>query len=229
MLRKLKGVLTRRNVMLLMYWPVFGLCFKILEEIIPHNGIYVMHSAIDDMIPFCEWFAILYVAWYAYEAGVGIYTIFNEQKSFEKFMSFVIIGYSISLIIYMLFPNCQNMRPTEFESQNIGTFIMSRIYAADTNTNVCPSIHVVGSFATAFAFASTRLAKRRKWMNVINWMLCIAISASTVFVKQHSIVDVAFGLALSYFTYILVYVFLFGRTNQRKQLRTSKLNRKYIQ
>ena len=36
------------------------------------------------------------------------------------------------------------------------TRFTAKLYAADTNTNVCPSIHVIGSFAVYFAARDIR-------------------------------------------------------------------------
>lgn len=223
--KKIENVLTFRNIMYIMYWPFFVLWFTAMENYNPINGFKVIHCTLDDLIPFCEWFVFLYIAWYIYEIGICLYTLFNEQTSFEKFMSFVAIGYSICLIVYTIFPNCQNMRPTSFEDQNIATWILSKIYATDTHTNVCPSIHVVGSFASAFAFSSTELGKRKKWMNVLNWILCIGISMSTVFVKQHSFIDVMWGIVVSLGVYVIVYVVMFKGTVSNKQIQTSEVYR----
>ena len=65
-------------------------------------------------------------------------------------MQFIIITYSAAILIYMRFPNCQELRPLVFERDNILTRFMAGFYQFDTNTNVCPSVHVIGSAAVMF-------------------------------------------------------------------------------
>ena len=48
----------------------------------------------------------------------------------------------------------------------------------------------------ALAFAKSRLAQGRPWLKVLAFGWAGLICASTVFTKQHSIIDVACGLAL---------------------------------
>jgi membrane-associated phospholipid phosphatase len=84
--------------------------------------------------------------------------------------------------------------------------LVAAIYAADTPTNVLPSMHVVGCLGVmAAVFDGEDFAHRGRWFFVL-WG--VAICASTVFVKQHSILDVIAGIAFSVILYLLIYVVL---------------------
>ena len=78
------------------------------------------------------------------------------------------------------------------------------VYAADTNTNVCPSIHVIGSFAVYFAARDIRRFRAKGWRLGFLTM-AVLISLSTVFLKQHSVLDVLAGLAVCAAAYPLIY------------------------
>lgn len=43
------------HVKLLLFWPFFGLMFMFLERFQPERHYYVVHCALDDLIPFWEW------------------------------------------------------------------------------------------------------------------------------------------------------------------------------
>lgn len=76
--------------------------------------------------------------------------LFFDLKHLENYyqtIATLIIGMTASLLIYTLFPNAQNMRPTQFTHDNIFTQVISMLYATDTDTNVLPSIHVFNSLA----------------------------------------------------------------------------------
>ena len=47
---------------LLGYWIFYLLYFELLEHLITPR--YILHSAVDDMIPFNEYFVIPYVMWF---------------------------------------------------------------------------------------------------------------------------------------------------------------------
>ncbi len=77
-------------------------------------------------------------------------------------------------------------------------------YINDTNTNVLPSMHVIGASAVLSAvFDSEKLGK--PWIRIAAAAAVVLIDASTVFIKQHSILDVWAGLAVSLICYLVVY------------------------
>ena len=77
------------------------------------------------------------------------------------------------------------------------------IYAADTNTNVFPSMHVVGTLAAVIGIFDSRSASLgAKWGVAA---LGVLINASTVLVKQHSVLDILAGIALYALVYLAVY------------------------
>ena len=178
-----------RHLWYLVFWPVYGIVFLILERFNPVEYYYPMHCALDDLIPFCEWFLIPYLLWFVFLAGAHVYTLFYDRECFKKLMKFLIITYGIATVVYILFPNCQNLRPEEFARDNIGTRFMAWFYTFDTNTNVCPSLHVVGSVAVMLTvFYAKGLGK--PWMNWTAVVMTVLISLSTVFLKQHSALDI---------------------------------------
>ncbi len=79
------------------------------------------------------------------------------------------------------------------------------IYSADTNTNVCPSMHVIGSFAAMFGVFDCKKLRKTVAAPIVAVLLTLLVSASTVLVKQHSIVDVFWGIVASAVLYGIVY------------------------
>ena len=98
----------------------------------------------------------------------------------------------------------QELRPVSFERDNIFTRFMGWFYNFDTNTNVCPSLHVVGAMAVLFAgWRGEHLKKPviRALLIVVTVFICL----STVFLKQHSVIDVAAALALCVAAYPIAF------------------------
>lgn len=164
-----------------------------------------MHCALDDLIPFNEWFLIPYMFWFVYLIGAVAYTFFFDVPGFRRMMRFVMITYSVTLIIYFLFPTCQMLRPEVFPRDNALTRFIAGFYVFDTNTNVCPSLHVIGSMAAFFAFWYAPIFSKRGW-RIASAVAAFFISISTVFMKQHSILDVAAAIPLCAIGYYFAYV-----------------------
>ncbi len=183
------------HLKLLLFWPVFGLLFALVER----GGLPVtyhpVHVPLDDVIPFCEYFLIPYLFWFVFLGGMIAYTLFFDVPAFRRMMRFVILTYSVTMLIYLTYPTCQELRPTVFARENGLTRFVRWFYGFDTNTNVCPSIHVIGSIAVVAGAWRSRRFSTPGWKIAFS-LVAALISISTVFLKQHSIVDVAAALPL---------------------------------
>ena len=194
----------RRNLMLAAFWPLFGLCFYALEWLVPGRVYHVMHHPIDDAIPFCELFLVPYLFWFVFMVFAYVYTFFADPRAFRRLMMVTILTYGGGLVMFVLYPTCQNLRPAFFQRDNILTQLMAWFYTCDTSTNVCPSLHVCGSLAAAWGLMDTErfsTPARRKCILAMALTICV----STVFVKQHSIIDTVCGFLFSGYAWLLVY------------------------
>lgn len=164
-----------------------------------------MYCPIDDLIPFCEAFVIPYLFWFVYLIGIHIYTLLYDVPAFKKFMQYNILAWSAALVIFFLFPNCQTLRVASFERSNALTDLVAFMYWFDSNTNVCPSLHVIGTMGVHFTAKGTRLYQDGCW-NIFFRFVTPLVCFSTVFLKQHSILDVIAGYAVSGLVYQIIYV-----------------------
>lgn len=192
------------HVKLLLFWPIFGILFLFAERFHPTDTYIVMHCAWDDLIPFQEWFLIPYLFWFLFLIGMHLYTLLYDVETFRKMMYFIIFTYTTALIIYFLFPTCQELRPEIFPRDNALTRFLTGFYQFDTNTNVCPSLHVVGSLAVFFAAWHTPKFRTKGWriaFSIVTILICI----STVFLKQHSLLDIVAAIPICVIGYTLCY------------------------
>ena len=183
------------HLKLLLFWPIYGIAFYTLELGLPGRVYFPVECLLDAYIPFNELFLIPYMFWFLYLAGMVVYGCLFDLSAFRRYMYFIMLTYTVTIVIYMLFPTCQNLRPAYFERDNAFTRFIAGFYAYDTNTNVCPSIHVLGSVAVSYGAWNSRHFSTSAW----RWAFGITtalISISTVFMKQHSIIDVFAALLL---------------------------------
>lgn len=202
-----------RHLLLLIYWPVYGLTFWLLERGLTLTY-HPVEVAFDAKIPFCEFFVFPYYFWFVFLFGIHVYTGLYDIPAFKKLMYFIMITYTVTTVIYLVYPTCQNLRPTEFARDNFCVDIVKALYNFDTNTNVCPSLHVIGSFAVLFTTWNCKKLRSFKFQAVLV-PLTVLISISTVFLKQHSIVDIYAALALCAVAYPFAYL-LPGRVKKIK-------------
>lgn len=204
----MKELLKKYNhAIAILYLPLYLICFFGLERRNTTNY-YVVESPLDHMIPFCEWFVIPYFLWFAYIAVTVVYFFFTNKRDFVRLCIFLFAGMTICLGIYYIWPNGQNLRPdlTTLGRENIFTKALAGLYTTDTSTNVCPSIHVLNSVACCIAIFKSKALQNKKLLRGGVLVLTISICLSTVFLKQHSVVDVFWGLVLSAAMYLLAYL-----------------------
>ena len=214
----LRSTQVRWNVLLAGFWLLFGASFYALEWLVPVREFHVMYHPLDDLIPFCELFVIPYLFWFVFMVGAYFYTFFADPQAFRRMMLFTILTYGGGLLMFIFYPTCQNLRPVVFERDNLLTQVMAWFYTCDTSTNVCPSLHVCGSLAAAFGFMDTRRFSTRAWKTAI-WIIALTICFSTVFVKQHSIIDTVFGFVFCGYAWLVVY----GRTGRVRRVRWAEV------
>ena len=182
------------HVKLLAGWIGYFALYFITENLIPAESCHSIHCGLDDRIPFCEIYVIFYVGWYFLVAGSLAYTLFFNVKGFRKLQIYIMITQGLAMLCYILYPSIQNLRPAIFPRQNVFTWILGVIYAFDTPTGVCPSLHVAYSMGIlSVALKDKELG--RGWKAAIAifvLMVCLAVC----FVKQHSALDVLFALPL---------------------------------
>lgn len=193
-----------KHLKLLLFWPIYGLLFQYVERFYPAQEYFAVFHPLDDKIPFCELFLIPYLFWFLYLIGMHLYTLLYDIEAFRKMMNYIMITYLVTILIYFLFPTCQELRPSDFERDNLFTRIMAEFYQFDTNTNVCPSIHVIGSMAVMFTSFHCKRFRTFGW-KLFFVVTAFLISISTVFLKQHSVIDIMAALPLCVIAYYICF------------------------
>ena len=183
-----KPTVDRRNLQLLLGWVVYFLLYILTEKLIPEDSCHVIDCALDHRIPFCEWFVFFYVGWYGLIALSLGYFLLYSGKSFRNLQIYIMITQALAILIYLLYPSRQMLRPEVFPRENIWTAIMGAIYRIDTNTCVFPSMHVAISIAIASVWSREKGIS--PWVKAGIVWFCAMVCLSVCFVKQHSVWDV---------------------------------------
>lgn len=191
------------HLKLLLGWIGYFVLYFATENLIPVEKCTPVHIWLDDVIPFCEWFLIPYVFWYGLIViSLGYFLLYNVD-SFKRLQIFIIITQITAVAIYILFPNRQDLRPVEFPRDNLLTQGVALLYSLDTNTGVCPSLHVAYSIGIASVWLKQKEASG-------GWKVFVVISVvliclSTMFIKQHSAADFFAALPVCFLAEVIVY------------------------
>lgn len=193
-----------RHALVLLYGLIYMPWFMWLESRsnLPYH---VIHVKLDDMIPFVEYFIVPYLLWFVYVAAVFVYLFFKNRREFYQYCIFLFTGMTLFLIASTLYPNGHLLRPNTFARNNIFTFAVQILYQADTATNIFPSLHVYNSIAAHRAVANSETLAGNRLIRGGSFVLMVSIILATMFLKQHSVLDVISGILLGLVMEQLVY------------------------
>lgn len=189
-----------------LYMVFYMVSFYCLENRANYR-FHVIHSSFDKMVPFCEYFIIPYFLWFLY-IGVTVIWFMFRNKDTKEYLQLIFnlgIGMTVFIIVSWVYPNGHLLRPVVFPRENIFTDMVRLLYSMDTPTNILPSIHVYNSIAAFIAIAKCKALKSKPLVVGGAFILTVSIIAATMFLKQHTVVDVVLALALNVVVYLLVY------------------------
>ena len=196
----------RHGLVIIIYSIVYILMFGWLEHR-PIHSYHIVHTVFDDWIPFCEFFIVPYMLWFPYMIlAVAYFIFFNKNKHEYHQLAFnLMMGMTVFLIVSYVYPNAQHLRPTEFPRDNIFTSAVKWLYSTDTPTNILPSIHVFNSLAIHMSLTNCEVLLDKKLVKAASLTLTSLIIMSTMFLKQHSVIDVCMGATLALFGFVVFY------------------------
>lgn len=190
------------HLFLLLYYFVLMWLYSTWEQMIIPK--YWMHSRLDDIIPFLKIFVIPYIGWYIYIIAALVYFGLKSREDFVKLCLFIFIGMTTCYVIYYFFPNGQQLRPS-ISGDDLLTRMILGIWSVDNPYNVAPSMHVLDCIAVHAVIARSKILTNKRWVVWGSFISAVLISLSTVFIKQHSIIDVFAALLLGTMIYAFLY------------------------
>jgi len=142
--------------------------------------------------------------WYLYIFASLLYFALNAKADFYRLQACLFIGMGLCLAFYAVFPNAISFRP-EITQTDLLSRAMAAMFRIDTSTMVLPSMHVFAAAAIHISLIKSQKTGHRRLLLALSLILAILICASTVFIKQHSVIDVLCGLLLALALYFPVY------------------------
>ena len=208
MKRFLSWFLTHKYCLILLYFIPYSLAYFLLGHF--RTPIYDVHCKIDDLIPFNKYFVIPYCLWYLYVGGTLLFLMLRSKKEFLQLTAFLFGGTTICILIFLFFPSSVSFRP-EVTGNDIFSRVIAFLFTMDNPTNVCPSIHVYASLVAHIAIVKSQVLfpkaapAAKKTLHGLSLIFALLVCLSTVFLKQHSVIDTAAAALLCGFMYIAVY------------------------
>lgn len=199
----------KNNKSLLQVFIYFILVLIFLIENNINLGGHKIYSKLDDRIPFTPVFVVPYFSWFLFIAGTGITFLLKSRVDLRKTFFSINICMAVGLLAYFIYPSYITIRPKTYGS-DIFSQAVKLLQNGDSPSSVCPSLHVAVSISLCTGVIDSFYFKNKIPVKIGSIILTFFICISTLFIKQHSIIDVAFGLMLGFMSYIFVYKVYFN-------------------
>ena len=167
---------------------------------------YNVYCKLDDMIPFCKYFVLAYISWFIFYAGSMVFFLLKDKETFVNTCKHMILGLIMCWFTFIFWQNQITFRPENLAVTDIWTWMISVIYKSGKTVCACPSLHCYISGVLCCSWLKYKNFKMPKIAKTAFVILTILIWISTVFIKQHSIIDAVGALIVMILSYIVVYL-----------------------
>lgn len=167
-----------------------SLAYPILNQ---NNGhVYSLGTILDQVIPFNHFFIVPYMAWYFFILTMLACFMLKDYSVYIKTSVSITLGLLICFFIFSVF---QTTVPRPIVAgQDIFSQLTRLLYRVDNPYNAFPSIHVMTSYI--IYLGSERIRDYSLTKHLFVKVMVVMIILSTLFLKQHTLLDVAGGVIL---------------------------------
>jgi membrane-associated phospholipid phosphatase len=187
-----------RPLLWILLIPLLNICYMVLN----HEGarVYNLMTDIDAQIPFVPAFIIPYLSWYPFIIMMLIVILANSRGTYYRTLIALCLGLIASYIIYYFYQTTVPRPP--ITGQGILYSLVRFTYNTDNPFNCFPSIHVLTTYLV------WKGALECKGLNIImrffTSFMFVAIVLSTLFVKQHYLLDIAAAILIAEVLYFII-------------------------
>ena len=163
---------------------------------------HLVECSLDRAIPYIPAFIVPYYLWFALVPATLLTYLLLDRKSFLRLCIIMLGGIVICDIIFLIYPSEVRLWPEDV-GDSIFAPLVALIYAVDRPVNVFPSIHVSTTVAIFLVNMRSKLFRGKHVLKLLSLLVTVAIWLSTMFVKQHSVIDGVAGAALSIVLFLM--------------------------
>ncbi len=190
---------TKKKNIMLRFLPVHGwiaVFVMVAVNMIVYNGSRVitksmdhhdLTSVLDYNIPFIKEFVVVYIPIAYFQWVYGFYLAARENKMIcARIFAAEICAKILCLVCFLLIPTTMmraDVHGADFLSRAVYT-----VYRFDAADNLFPSIHCLESYVLLRTVLW--LEKAPKWYKYFTVPASVLVMMSTVFMKQHVVVDI---------------------------------------
>jgi len=163
--------------------------------VVPGRALHVPEVALDRAMTLSPAWSFVYLSLFL-AALLPVFVIHQQELVRRTILAFIAI-WLIAYVCFLAYPTV-GPRPAEVPGDGFSVWTLRAIYSSDHRYNCLPSLHVAQCFLAAFACSRVN---RRVGVVAMAWAFLVGLS--TVYTKQHYVMDVVTGILLAMVGYIV--------------------------
>lgn len=157
-------------------------------------------------MPLVPGWALIYGGLYAFLILLPIFVV-RQDEQIRRTVSAYLLIWITAYVFFIVYPTAAP-RPSSVIGDGFAVWSLRNLYGADPPYNCFPSLHVAHSFVSALA-----CHRVHRGLGVAAIACAVLVAVSTLFTKQHYILDVIAGTLLAFIAYVI-----FLRDYRREQV-----------
>lgn len=177
-----------------------------IPELLPPETRYVPELPLDRALPLVPFWAFVYGALYLCLILLPIFVVRQDELIRRTVFAYLLIWLTAYLFFFFLYPTAAP-RPARVIGEGFAVWGLRALYSSDPPYNCFPSLHVAHSFVSALT-----CYRVHRGLGILATICAALVALSTLFTKQHYILDVVAGVLLAFAAYA---IFLRGYSREQ--------------
>jgi membrane-associated phospholipid phosphatase len=180
--------------------------YLFIPDLTPDRTPHVPEIALDRAIPVQPVWSLIYGALYMFLIVLPVLAVRQEEHIRRTVLAYLTVWLT-AYVCFVLYPTVAS-RPEQVIGDGFAAWGLRALYDSDPPYNCFPSIHVAHSFVSALT-----VYRLHRATGIFAAVCAALVAVSTLYTKQHYVVDVIAGIALAFAAYLL-----FLRSYRREEI-----------
>jgi membrane-associated phospholipid phosphatase len=167
-----------------------------IAQLMPGRKLHVPELPLDRALPLQPTWALVYGSLYLFLILLPVLAVRQEEQIRRTVLAFLMVWIT-AFVCFLLYPTMAP-RPAEVIGEGYGVWGLRLLYQADPPYNCFPSIHVAHSFVSALT-----CYRLHRGVGIATALCASLVGLSTLYTKQHYILDVIAGIFLACVAYVV--------------------------
>jgi membrane-associated phospholipid phosphatase len=170
--------------------------YIVIAGLMPGRVLHTPELPVDRLVPLQPVWALVYGPLYLFLIFLPVFVVRQEEHLRRTVWAYLAVWLT-AFVSFLVYPTVAP-RPVSVGGEGFAVWGLRVLYAADPPYNCFPSLHVAHSFVSALT-----CYRAHRWVGITATLCASFVAISTLFAKQHYILDVVAGVFLAGVAYVL--------------------------